>query len=63
MTLDKVWITGFNGKILPLDFDGRPVGKESEFPLNEKFLGLRARALLSTEASGLQIDRAPAPMP
>jgi hypothetical protein len=40
VTLDKVWITSFNGKILVMDFDGRPVGKESDFPFKEKFLGL-----------------------
>ena len=40
VTLDKVWTTSFNGKILVMDFDGRPVGKESDFPFNEKFLGL-----------------------
>ena len=41
VTLDKVWITSFNGKILVLDFDGHPVGKESDFPFKEKFLGLQ----------------------
>ncbi len=40
VTNDKVWITSFNGKILVMDFDGRPVGKESDFPFKEKFLGL-----------------------
>jgi hypothetical protein len=40
VTLDKVRTTSFNGKILVMDFDGRPVGKESDFPFNEKFLGL-----------------------
>jgi len=37
---DKVWITSFNGKILVMDFDGKPVAKESDFPFKEKFLGL-----------------------
>ena len=40
VTRDRVWITSFNGKILVLDFNGRPVGKESDFPFKEKFLGL-----------------------
>ncbi len=37
VTLDKVWVTSFNGKILVMDFDGHPVGKESDFPFKEKF--------------------------
>ena len=40
VTNDRVWITSFNGKILIMDFDGKPVGKESDFPFEEKFLGL-----------------------
>ena len=40
VTLDKVWITSFNGKILVMDFNGNPIGKESDFPFKEKFLGL-----------------------
>lgn len=40
VTLDKVWTTSFDGKILVMDFDGRPVGKESDFPFKEKLLGL-----------------------
>jgi hypothetical protein len=40
VTLDKVWATSFNGKILVMDFDGHPIGKESDFPFKEKFLGL-----------------------
>jgi len=40
VTNDKVWITSFNGKILVMDFDGHPIGKESDFPFTEKFLGL-----------------------
>src|SRR5271165_6974668 len=37
---DRVWITSFNGKILVMDFDGKPVASESDFPFKEKFLGL-----------------------
>ena len=40
VTLDKVWITSFNGKILVMDFDGHPIGKESDFPFKEKLTGL-----------------------
>ena len=40
VTKDRVWITSFNGKILVMDFDGKPVAKESDFPFKEKFLGL-----------------------
>jgi hypothetical protein len=40
VTKDKVWLTSFNGKILVLDFNGRPIGTESDFPFKEKFLGL-----------------------
>jgi hypothetical protein len=40
VTLDKVWASSFNGKILVLDFNGRPIGNESDFPFKEKFLGL-----------------------
>jgi hypothetical protein len=40
VTQDKVWLTSFNGKILVMDFNGRPIGTESDFPFKEKFLGL-----------------------
>ncbi|MBY5406829.1 hypothetical protein [Rhizobium leguminosarum] len=40
VTLDKVWTTSFNGKILVMDFDGRPIGTESDFPFKEKLVGL-----------------------
>jgi hypothetical protein len=33
VALDKVWVTSFNGSILVMDFDGRPIGKESDFPM------------------------------
>ena len=36
VALDKVWITSFNGKILLMDFDGKPLAKESDFPLAGK---------------------------
>jgi hypothetical protein len=35
-----IWLTSFNGKILVMDFNGRPIGTESDFPFKEKFLGL-----------------------
>ena len=40
VTLDKVWATSVDGKILVMDLNGRPVGKESDFPFKEKLLGL-----------------------
>ncbi len=40
VTKDRVWATSFNGKILVMDFNGKPVGTESDFPFKEKFLGL-----------------------
>ena len=40
MTLDKVWASSFNGKILVMDFDGHPLGSESDFPFKEKLFGL-----------------------
>jgi streptogramin lyase len=40
VTRDRVWISSFNGKILVMDFDGKPVAAESDFPFKEKFLGL-----------------------
>ncbi len=36
----RVWASSFNGKILVMDFDGHPIGKESDIPFKEKFLGL-----------------------
>ena len=33
VSLDKVWIGGLNGRIGVMDFDGRPIGKESDFPM------------------------------
>jgi hypothetical protein len=40
VTKDRVWISSFNGKILVMDFNGKPVASESDFPFTEKFLGL-----------------------
>ncbi len=40
VTKDRVWIGSFNGKILVMDFKGKPVGSEGDFPFKEKFLGL-----------------------
>jgi hypothetical protein len=40
VTKDRVWITSFNGKILVMDFNGKPVANEADFPFKEKFLGL-----------------------
>jgi hypothetical protein len=40
VTREHVWATSFNGKTLVMDFKGRPVGKESDFPFKEKLFGL-----------------------
>src|SRR5271166_1654232 len=40
VTKDRVWITSFNGKLLVMDFDGKPVATEADLPFKEKFLGL-----------------------
>jgi len=40
VTRDRVWITSFNGKILVMDFDGKPVATEADFPFKENLLGL-----------------------
>ena len=41
VTLDKVWVTGFNGAIGIMDFQGRPIGKETDFPFAGKVGGLQ----------------------
>ena len=41
MALDKVWVTSFNGKIGVMDFNGNPIGKESDFPTAGKNGGLQ----------------------
>jgi len=40
VTKDRVWISSFNGKILVMDFNGKPVATEADFPFKEKLLGL-----------------------
>jgi hypothetical protein len=40
VTLDKVWVTSFNGAIGVHDFQGRPIGKESDIPFAGKTGGL-----------------------
>ncbi len=41
VTLDKVWVTSFNGKIGLFDFEGRSIGHESDFPMAGKVGGLQ----------------------
>ena len=41
VTPDKVWVTSFNGKIGLFDFEGRPIGSESDFPMAGKVGGLQ----------------------
>ncbi len=40
VTKDAVWCTSFNGKILVMDFNGKPIATEADFPFHQKFLGL-----------------------
>ena len=40
VTLDHVWASSFNGKILVMDFNGHPIGTENDVPFKEKLLGL-----------------------
>jgi hypothetical protein len=40
VALDRVWIGGLNGTILLMDLDGKPVGKESDFPMAGKLGGV-----------------------
>jgi hypothetical protein len=49
VTRDKVWASSFNGKILVMDFNGKPIGTENDFPFKEKFLGLMG---IGVSASG-----------
>jgi hypothetical protein len=48
VTKDRVWISSFNGKILVMDFNGKPVASESDFPFHEKFLGLMGIGVSAT---------------
>jgi hypothetical protein len=45
VTLDKVWVTSFNGKIGVMDFQGKPIGKETDFPFTGKLTGLMGIAV------------------
>jgi hypothetical protein len=36
VSLDAAWVGGLNGKIGVMDFNGRPIGKESDFPMAGK---------------------------
>ena len=40
VTRDRVWVSSFNGKLLVMDFNGRPVATEKDLPFKQKFLGL-----------------------
>jgi hypothetical protein len=37
VTSDRVWISGFNGKLLVMDLNGNPVAKESDVPFKNLF--------------------------
>jgi streptogramin lyase len=40
VTRDRVWATSFNGRILVMDFNGKPVGDEKIFPFKERLFAL-----------------------
>ncbi len=40
VTRENVWASSFNGKILVMDLQGRPVASEQDFPFGEKLHGL-----------------------
>ncbi len=40
VTHEAVWATSFNGKLLVMDFNGRPIATEADLPFKQKFLGL-----------------------
>ena len=40
VTRENVWVSSFNGKILVMDLQGRPVASEQDFPFREKLSGL-----------------------
>jgi hypothetical protein len=40
VTRDNVWASSFNGKILVMDLQGRPVASEQDFPFGDKLHGL-----------------------
>jgi hypothetical protein len=48
VTREHVWATSFNGKILVMDFQGRPIAKEDDFPFKEKLLGLMGVGVSAT---------------
>jgi hypothetical protein len=41
VSLDKVWVTSFNGAIGVMDFEGLPIGEESDIPFAGKVGGLQ----------------------
>ncbi|MEZ4823866.1 MAG: hypothetical protein R2942_16265 [Ignavibacteria bacterium] len=40
VTMDKVWVTSFNGTIGIMDFNGNQIGTEADFPMAGKMGGL-----------------------
>jgi uncharacterized protein (TIGR03000 family) len=40
VTREHVWATSFNGKILVMYFNGRPIAKEDDLPFKERLFGL-----------------------
>lgn len=40
VTRDRVWASSFNGKLLVMDFNGKPVATEADLPFKKPLLGL-----------------------
>ena len=48
VTRDKVWVTSFNGRIGVMDFEGHPLGTETDFPFKERLFGLQGVGISAT---------------
>ena len=57
---DKVWIGGLNGTILVMDQKGKPIGRESDFPMAGQLGGVMEAASPRTATSGWPTARATA---
>lgn len=48
VTREHVWASSFDGKILVMDFNGRPIAKEDDFPFKEQLFGLMGVGVSAT---------------
>jgi hypothetical protein len=48
VTREHVWASSFSGKILVMDFQGRPVAKEDDFPFRQKLSNLMGVGVSAT---------------